>query len=39
MFKGEKNKNIKKNSQQLNIKLALIYFLLILLFVSMMILL
>ncbi len=34
MFTKQKSGNIEKNSQRLNIKLAVIYFLLVLLFIS-----
>jgi competence protein ComGC len=39
MFSKSKNENTKKNTQYLNIKLALIYILLVLLFISILLLL
>jgi hypothetical protein len=39
MFTRQKNENIAKNNKRLRIKLALIYFLLVLLFISLLILL
>lgn len=35
MFTKQKSRNIERNNQRLNIKLAVIYFLLVLLFIAM----